>query len=58
MSNEGLTDRVLRVLGGGVLLGLVAFPPHTPLGWLGLIPLFTGVIGFCPIYRALGVNTS
>jgi Protein of unknown function (DUF2892) len=55
--NEGSVDRVARVLLGGVLLSLVFFGPHTWLGLLGIIPLFTGIVGFCPLYRALGLST-
>ena len=55
--NEGSIDRVFRVLVGSVLLSLVFFGPHTWLGLIGIIPLFTGLVGFCPLYRALGVST-
>lgn len=58
MLNEGKADRVLRVVVGGVLLALVFVPPHTPIGWLGALPLLTGLVGFCPIYRLLGVRTN
>ncbi|MEM9069296.1 MAG: DUF2892 domain-containing protein [Myxococcota bacterium] len=55
--NEHVLDRGLRVVGGGVLLAMVWVGPQTAWGWLGLIPLVTGVVGMCPIYRALGVKT-
>ncbi len=55
--NEGTLDRVLRIVIGVVLLGTVFVGPHTPLGWLGLIPLLTGVVGSCPAYSCLGVRT-
>ena len=55
--NEGSVDRVVRVLVGSVLLSLVFFGPHTWLGLVGIIPLFTGLVGFCPLYRALGLST-
>jgi hypothetical protein len=55
--NEDSIDRVLRVLIGGILLSLVLFGPHSWLGLLGIVPLFTGIVGFCPIYRLLGVDT-
>ncbi len=55
--NEGSVDRVARVLLGSVLLSLVFFGPHTWLGLLGVIPLFTGIVGFCPLYRVLGLST-
>jgi hypothetical protein len=55
--NEGNVDRVVRVLFGSILLSLVFFGPHTWLGLIGIVPLFTGVVGFCPLYRVLGLNT-
>jgi hypothetical protein len=55
--NEGSIDRAVRVLVGIVLLSLFLFGPHTWLGLIGIIPLFTGLVGFCPLYRALGLST-
>lgn len=55
--NEGTVDRVLRIIVGIVLLAAVFVGPRTPLGWLGLIPLVTGLIGTCPAYGCLGVRT-
>ncbi|OYZ17034.1 MAG: hypothetical protein B7Y35_03835 [Sphingomonadales bacterium 28-64-96] len=57
MRNEGTIDRVLRVGLGVALIALVFVGPQTPWGWLGLVPLFTGLVGFCPLYRLVGVNT-
>ncbi|OYW15011.1 MAG: hypothetical protein B7Y82_09540 [Sphingomonadales bacterium 32-65-25] len=54
MRNEGTIDRVLRV---GLGVALIFVGPQTPWGWLGLVPLFTGLVGFCPLYRLVGVNT-
>ena len=55
--NESSTDRVIRVVLGLVLLALVFVGPATPWGWLGLVPLITGAVGFCPLYRVLGLST-
>lgn len=55
--NEGTLDRLLRVVLGAVLLALAFTGPRTPLGWLGIIPLLTGIIGTCPLYRLFGVST-
>lgn len=55
--NEGTLDRGVRVVIGVVVLALVFVGPRTPLGWLGLVPLATGLIGSCPAYRCLGVRT-
>ncbi len=56
-TNEGNSDRTMRVTFGLLLVSLVFFGPQTPWGWLGLIPIATGLIGFCPLYAVLGINT-
>lgn len=55
--NEGKTDRILRVIVGLVLIALVFVGPQTVWGWVGLVPLLTGVFGFCPAYKLLGIDT-
>jgi hypothetical protein len=55
--NVGTLDRVLRSIAGLGLISLVFVGPKTPWGWIGLIPLATGLIGFCPVYHFLGINT-
>ena len=55
--NEGAVDRTLRVIVGIVLIALVFVGPKTPWGWIGLIPLITGLVGICPLYAILGINT-
>lgn len=55
--NEGAIDRVLRVLVGAGVLSLAFVGPQTPWAYLGLIPLITGFVGFCPVYAVLGLNT-
>jgi len=57
MHNEGGLDRLLRIVVGLVVLALVFVGPKTPLGWIGAIPLLTGLIGFCPAYRIFGIST-
>ncbi len=57
-TNESKLDRTLRVLVGVALLALVFVGPKTLWGLFGLIPLVTGLVGFCPIYRALGLSTT
>ncbi len=56
-TNEGTLDRVLRITAGLVLLALVFVGPKTPWGWLGIVPLATGLLGNCPLYSVLGINT-
>ncbi len=55
--NEGKWDRILRVVVGLLVIALVFVGPQTSWGWLGLIPLVTGLVGFCPLYRLVGFNT-
>jgi len=55
--NEGTMDRAVRVVLGLALLSLVFVGPHTWVGLVGLVPLLTGLVGFCPVYRLLGVRT-
>ena len=56
-SNVGGIDRGLRILVGLVLIALVFVGPKTNWGWLGVVPLFTGLIGWCPPYAIFGFNT-
>ncbi len=56
-TNEGTVDRFLRVTLGIVLVALVFVGPKTPWGWLGIVPLATGLLGSCPLYSVLGINT-
>jgi hypothetical protein len=55
--NEGGLDRVLRVIVGLGVLSLAFVGPQTPWAYLGAIPLLTGIVGFCPLYALLGINT-
>ena len=55
--NEGTIDRALRVLLGLGLLSLVFVGPQTAWGWIGVVPLVTGLIGSCPVYSIFGINT-
>lgn len=57
MTNEGTADRVIRVVIGLGLLSIVFVGPQTPWGWIGVVPLLTGILGFCPLYRLVGMNT-
>jgi hypothetical protein len=54
--NEGTLDRVLRVTLGIALLG-VAITGNGVWGYLGVVPLLTGLVGNCPVYSLLGINT-
>ena len=55
--NEGKADRIFRVVVGLGLLSLVFIGPQTMWGLVGLVPLLTGAIGFCPLYKVVGLST-
>lgn len=55
--NEGAIDRILRVIAGLAILSLAFIGPKTPLAYLGLVPLLTGLVGFCPAYALFGIRT-
>ncbi|XUM22606.1 YgaP family membrane protein [Bradyrhizobium oligotrophicum S58] len=55
--NIGKIDRLLRIIVGLAILSLTVVGPHTLWGLLGLIPLGTALIGWCPPYAMLGINT-
>lgn len=55
--NEGALDRIIRVIAGVAIVSLVFVGPQSPWGWLGLVPLLTGLVGFCPAYALFGANT-
>lgn len=55
--NEHPIDRVIRVVLGIALLSLVWIGPQTSWGWVGVVPLVTGLVGSCPLYRLFGIST-
>lgn len=55
--NIGTADRALRVLLGIGALALVLTGPKSAWGFVGLLLLFTALVGFCPLYAMLGVST-
>jgi Inner membrane protein YgaP-like, transmembrane domain len=55
--NEHRIDRSVRVVLGLILLTIVFVGPRTPWGWIGLVPLVTGLIGTCPVYALFGLST-
>ena len=57
MKNVGGIDKVLRIVVGLALISLVFIGPQTLWGLVGLVPLLTGLFGFCPFYPLLGLNS-
>jgi len=56
-TNEGKLDRALRIVAGLALIGLAVTGQVGLWGYLGVVPLLTGAVGFCPLYTVLGINT-
>jgi O-antigen ligase len=56
-ANVGGIDRSLRIAAGLALIALAATGTVGAWGWLGVVPLATGAIGWCPPYAILGFNT-
>jgi Inner membrane protein YgaP-like, transmembrane domain len=60
-TNEGIIDRIVRVVAGLALIGLafgIYGPEYTTAwGWIGLVPLVTGLVGWCPAYSLVGIKT-
>ncbi len=59
-TNEGTADRLIRILAGLALLGLVLVLEGNARWWglAGLVPLATGLAGWCPLYTPFGIDTS
>jgi hypothetical protein len=56
-ANVGGIDRILRIVVGLALVAWAALLGGPVWAWVGLVPLATGVVGFCPLYPLLGLNT-
>lgn len=55
--NVGTVDRALRVIVGLLLIAMVFVGPQTAWGWIGIVPLVTGLTKRCPAYSLFGVST-
>lgn len=56
-TNIGSIDRVLRIVVGLALISMVFIGPQAAWGWIGVLPLATALIGWCPAYSLLGIKT-
>jgi len=56
-TNAGNVDRFLRMAVGLGLLSMIFVGPQSLWGLLGIVPLLTGAIGYCPLYALFGFNT-
>ncbi len=55
--NVGPADRAVRIVIGLALIALVFMGPMTPFGWVGVIPLMSGLLGWCGLYSVLKIST-
>ena len=55
--NVGTVDRAIRIIVGVVLIALVFVGPQTAWGWIGVVTLATGLLGWCGLYTVLGMKT-
>ncbi|WP_296228138.1 YgaP family membrane protein [Ralstonia sp. UBA689] len=56
-TNVGTVDRVIRIAIGLLLIGLAATGRIGVWGWIGVVPLITGLVRVCPAYSILGLKT-
>ena len=55
--NTGTVDRSLRIAAGIALIALTVSDTVGPWGWIGIVPLATGLLGWCPAYTLFGIKT-
>jgi hypothetical protein len=55
--NVGTVERFIRVIAGVMILSFAFVGPESPWAYLGIIPLATGLIGWCPPYALFGIST-
>ncbi|MBK9160429.1 MAG: DUF2892 domain-containing protein [Nitrosomonadales bacterium] len=55
--NVGGIDRIARIVAGLALVGMAVAGMYTPWTWIGVVPLLTGIFGFCPAYTLFGMST-
>lgn len=56
-ANVGSIDRAIRILAGLALIGATLLDLIGPWGWIGVVPLATGIFRFCPAYLPFGLRT-
>ncbi len=56
-ANVGTVDRLLRIVAGTALMLLALTQVIGPWGWIGVVPILTGLFRFCPAYTLLGIRT-
>lgn len=56
-ANVGGIDRIIRITLGAILIVWAALLGGPVWAWIGIVPLLTGVVGFCALYPLIGINT-
>jgi hypothetical protein len=56
--NIGMVERIIRVVVGIGILSLAFVGPKSPWAYLGILPLLSGAVGWCPPYALLGISTA
>lgn len=56
-TNVGGVDKIARIVVGALLILLALTGTIGAWGWIGIVPLATGLFNFCPLYSLIGVNT-
>ena len=57
VANVGCIDRAARIAAGLILIGLTLSGQIGMWGWIGIVPLVTGIVRFCPAYTVLGISS-
>lgn len=57
MKNVGGIDKIVRIAAGVILILLAITGIFSPWGWIGVLPLLTGLLGWCPAYSLFGIKT-
>jgi DUF2892 family protein len=55
--NVGGVERIIRIIAGAGIISLAFVGPHSPWAYLGIVPLATGLVGWCPPYALFGIST-
>jgi hypothetical protein len=55
--NIGSIERVVRIIAGLAILSLAFIGPQSPWAFFGVVPLLTGIVGWCPPYALFGIST-
>jgi hypothetical protein len=56
-ANMGGKDRLIRLLVGLAMIGLAMVNVIGPWGWIGIVPVVSAALGWCPVYMMLGLST-